>query len=85
MNQFPPGPLSIPLRPFGIFKQIRGNFCNFLFIAGVKDTRRYHSKEDVDEKFLSFSFFTRSFTSRFTGGTSLGKMPKVSFYFPFLK
>ncbi len=31
------GTLRIPLKPFPIFTKIRGDICNFVFIAGVND------------------------------------------------
>jgi hypothetical protein len=38
MNQFPPKPLIIPIEPFRIFSEIRGNIHSSRCTTGVNDT-----------------------------------------------
>jgi hypothetical protein len=47
-----PGPLSIPLGKFRIFTKIRGDICNFVFIACVVDTgdKLFNGVNDTGDK-----------------------------------
>ncbi len=47
MNQFPPQPQSIPLRPFRIFSKIRGGIRSSRFATGVNDTGGKWKKSSI--------------------------------------
>ncbi len=78
MNQFPPQPQSIPLGPFRIFSNIRGDIRNSRCTTGINDTGgKFASVVDTGGKLATG---VNNTDTKFAAGVndSGGNLPPVS-------